>query len=156
MYSVDRFFNMILSIELNENAKSLDAEEISQILLLISIYQNYVLLTRRNSFESLEEEHHLYKDLFRIGDREREKFKDWLSNVKKYIEVQNPVGCPSRSSDVLMVSHFIASLSFWLTNHFTSFFLFSFLWNPHQSFLINLLFIVYALHEHLVFIIPPK
>jgi hypothetical protein len=109
---------MILSIELNENAKSLEAEEISQIILLISIYQNYVLLNRQNSFESLEEEHHLYKDLFRIGDREREKFKDWLRNVKKYVEVQNPVDCPSRSSDVLMVSHSIASLLFYGTTVF--------------------------------------
>jgi hypothetical protein len=60
----------------------------------------------------MEEEHHLYKDLFRIGDREREKFKDWLRNVTKFVKAQNPVACPSRSSDVLMVSHFIASLSF--------------------------------------------
>ncbi len=115
MYSVDRFFNMILSIELNENAKSLDTEEISQILLLISIYQNYVLLNRRNNLESLEEEHHLYKDLFRNGDQEREKFKDWLSNATKFVKAQNPVDCPSRSSDVLTVSHFIASLLFYDT-----------------------------------------
>jgi hypothetical protein len=104
-----------LSIELNENAKSLDPEEIFQILLLISIYQNYVLLNRRNNLESLEEEHHLYKDLFRIGDREREKFKDWLSNVRKFVKAQNPVDCPSRSRDFLMVSHFIASLLFYDT-----------------------------------------
>lgn len=103
MYSVDRFFNMISSIELNDKTKNLDVNEFFQILLLVSIYQNYVILNERNNLESLNEEHHLYKDFFKISERERVNLKNWLINAKTYIEIHNPVNCAEQSSDVLMV-----------------------------------------------------
>jgi hypothetical protein len=95
---------MISSIELNDNAKNLNVKEFYEIILLISIYQSYVILNHRNQAKTLDQEHHLYKDFFKIGERERVKLQEWLINAKRHLEIHNPVNCPSQSSDILVVS----------------------------------------------------
>lgn len=100
MYNVDKFFKLLLSSEpFNGNE---DADSMFKLLLLISIYQNYVILNKDSP-----EDHQVFQEFFRVSPNassEREKLKNWLINVKALIEVNNPLTKPNQSSDVLMVS----------------------------------------------------
>ena len=97
MYNVDKFFKLLLNNEpFNDNQ---DADSIFKLLLLISIYQNYVLLNKDSP-----EKHQVFQEFFKVSQNDREKLKDWLINVKTLIEVNNPLANPNQSSDVLMVS----------------------------------------------------
>lgn len=97
MYNADKFFKLLLN---NEPFKdNQDADSMFKLLLLISIYQNYVILNKENA-----ENHQVFQEFFRVTHNDREKLKSWLINVKALIEVNNPLVKPNQSSDVLMVS----------------------------------------------------
>lgn len=97
MYNVDKFFKLLLS---NEPFKdNQDSQSLFQLLLLISIYQNYVLLNKENSAN-----HQVFQDFFKVSHNDREKLREWLINVKHLIEVNNPLGKSNQTPDVLMVS----------------------------------------------------
>lgn len=95
MYNVDKFFKLLLN---NEQANS-DVDSMFKLLLLINIYQNYVLLNKENP-----ETHEVFQEFFKVSQHDRDKLKDYLVNVKTLIEVNNPVGKSNGNSDVLMVS----------------------------------------------------
>lgn len=97
MYNVDKFFKLLLSNEpFNDNQ---DSNSLFQLLLLISIYQNYVLLNKENPAT-----HQVFQDFFKVSHHDREKLKEWLINMKHLIEVNNPLGKSNQTPDVLMVS----------------------------------------------------
>jgi hypothetical protein len=70
-----------------------------KLLLLISIYQNHVLLNKESP-----ENHQVFQEFFKASRNDREKLKNWLINVKNLIEVNNPLGKSNQSADVLIVS----------------------------------------------------
>lgn len=97
MYNVDKFFKLLLS---NEPFKrDQDSTSMFQLLLLISIYQNYVLLNKESP-----ESYQVFQDFFKVSNHDREKLKEWLLNVKHLIEVNNPLGNSNQTPDVLLVS----------------------------------------------------
>lgn len=97
MYNVDKFFKLLLNNEpFNDNQ---DADSMFKLLLLISTYQNYVLLSKETPAD-----HQVFQEFFKVSQHDREKLRDWLINVKTLIEVNNPLGKSNQSSDVLMVS----------------------------------------------------
>jgi hypothetical protein len=97
MYNVDKFFKLLLHNE--PFSEKQDADTMFQLLLLISIYQNYVLLSKDDP-----ESHQVFHEFFKVSQNDRDKLKSWLINVKTLIEVNNPLGKSNQSSDVLMVS----------------------------------------------------
>lgn len=97
MYNVDKFFKLLTTREPFDDSS--DANAMFKLLLLISIYQNYVLLNKE-----APENHQVFQDFFRVAQNDREKLKSWLINVKTLIEVNNPLGKSNQSADVLMVS----------------------------------------------------
>jgi hypothetical protein len=78
---------------------SQDSDSMLKLLMLISIYQNHVLLN-----EESPENHNVFQEFFKTSRHDREKLKSWLIKVKKLIEVNNPLGKSNQSADVLMVS----------------------------------------------------
>lgn len=95
MYNVDKFFKLLLNNEpLKDNP---DTNSIFRLLMLISIYQNYVLLNKDNP-----ENHQIFQEFFRVTQSDREKMKSWLVNVKTLIEKNNP--CEKLNQNSLMVS----------------------------------------------------
>lgn len=116
MYNVDKFFKLLST---NESANdSQDADSMFKLLLLISIYQNYVLLNKENP-----ENHQVFQEFFRVSQHDREKLKSWLINVKNLIEANNPLGKSNQSADVLMVSLKLVALPKYMTSTETSFFM---------------------------------
>lgn len=97
MYNVDKFFKLLTTREPFEDSS--DANAMFKLLLLISIYQNYVLLNKERP-----EHHQVFQEFFRVSQSDREKLKSWLINVKTLIEVNNPLANSNQSADVLMVS----------------------------------------------------
>lgn len=97
MYNVDKFFKLLLNNEPFNDSQ--DADSMFKLLMLISIYQNYVLLNK-----GAPEDHQIFHEFFKTSQHDREKLKSWLLNVKTLIEVNNPLGKSNQSSDVLMVS----------------------------------------------------
>lgn len=97
MYNVDKFFKLLLNNDpLNDNQ---DANSIFRLLMLISIYQNYVLISKDDP-----KSHQIFQEFFRVTQSDREKMKSWLVNVKTLIERNNPIGKSNQNSDVLTVS----------------------------------------------------
>lgn len=70
-----------------------------KLLMLISIYQNHVLLNKDKP-----ESHKVFQEFFKTSRHDKDKLKNWLINVKTLIEVNNPLGKSNQSADVLMVS----------------------------------------------------
>lgn len=97
MYNVDKFFKLLLSEE--PFSEKQEPDTMFQLLLLISIYQNYVLLSK-----DAPESHQVFHEFFKVSQSDRDKMKSWLINVKTFIEVNNPLGKSNQSPDVLMVS----------------------------------------------------
>ena len=104
MYNVDKFFKLLQSNEPFNDSNDVDTT--FKLLMLISIYQNYVLLNKE-----APENHQVFKDFFKVTKSDREKLRSWLTNVKKLIEVNNPLGKSNQASDVLMVSFNLSSVS---------------------------------------------
>lgn len=105
MYNVDKFFKLLLSNEAFNNNQ--DSNSMFQLLLLISIYQNYVLLNKENPVS-----HQVFQEFFKVSQKDREKLKEWLINMKHLIEVNNPLGKSNQTPDVLMVSAVSEYLSY--------------------------------------------
>lgn len=97
MNNVDKFFKLLLNNQAFIDSQ--DADSLFKLLLLISIYQNYVILNKDSP-----ENHQVFQEFFRVSQHDREKLKEWLINVKNLIEVNNPMAKPNQSVDVLMVS----------------------------------------------------
>lgn len=96
MYNVDKFFKLLQNEPFDD---SHDADSIFKLLLLISIYQNFVLLAKDDP-----EHHQVFHDCFKVSKGDREKLKRWLIKQKTLIEKNNPLGNQNQSVDVLMVS----------------------------------------------------
>jgi len=97
MYDVDEFFKLLTSQEpLSEKQ---DANSVFQLLMLISIYQNYVLFNKVSA-----DSHQVFQEFFKVSSGDRDRLNDWLITVKTVIEVSNPIGKSNESSDVLTVS----------------------------------------------------
>jgi hypothetical protein len=92
-----QFFKLLLNNEPFNDSQ--DADSMFKLLLLISIYQNHVLLNKETP-----EAHQVFQEFFKSSQKDREKLKNWLINVKTLIEVNNPLGKSNQSADVLMVS----------------------------------------------------
>lgn len=97
MYNVEKFFKLLMSNEPFNDSQ--DADSMFKLLMLISLYQNYVLLNKENP-----ENHQIFQEFFKVSRHDGEKLRNWLTNVKTLIEVNNPLGKANQSSDVLMVS----------------------------------------------------
>lgn len=96
MYNVDKFFKLLNNESFNDNQ---DVDSMFKLLLLISIYQNYVMLNKDSP-----EDHQVFQEFFRVSHHDREKLKSWLINVKSLIQKNHPLAKPNQNSDVLMVS----------------------------------------------------
>lgn len=97
MYNADKFFKLLMTNEPFNDSQ--DTNSMFKLMLLISIYQNYVLLNKAKP-----ESHQIFQEFFRVSHHDREKLEGWLINVKNLIEVNNPLGKSNQSADVLMVS----------------------------------------------------
>lgn len=96
MYNVDKFFKLLNNESFNDNQ---DVDSMFKLLLLISIYQNYVMLNKDSP-----EDHQVFQEFFKVSHHDREKLKSWLINVKSLIQKNHPLAKPNQNSDVLMVS----------------------------------------------------
>lgn len=98
MYDRNKFFKLLHSLE----NKEMSLDSIFQLLMLISIYENYVLLNKDTSSES----HQVFADFFRASSSSNSddlgKLRKYLTNVKTLIEISNPVGS-TKNADALMV-----------------------------------------------------
>jgi len=95
MYNQQHFFKILMS---NENLNDLTSEpsKLFQLLLLVSVYENYVILNKK--------EHETFQEFFKIsGSKERDKLKEWLNKVKTLLDVRYPVN--GTNTDILMVSN---------------------------------------------------
>lgn len=97
MYTVDKFIKLLLSNEPFHDTH--DVDSMFKLLMLISLYQNYVILNKESP-----ESHKIFQEFFRVSRHDLEKLKGWLTSVKKIIEVNNPLTKSNQSADVLMVS----------------------------------------------------
>lgn len=98
MYDRNKFFKQLHSLE----NKEMDLDAIFQLLMLISIYENYVLLSKETSSEN----HQVFADFFRASSSSNddlERLRKYLTNVKTLIEIGNPGGS-AKNADALMVS----------------------------------------------------
>lgn len=97
MYDRHKFFKLLNSLE----NKEMELESIFQLLMLISIYEQYVILNEDTSIES----HQVFADFFKASSSTKddlEKLRKYLTNVKSLIETSNPIGT-TKNADALMV-----------------------------------------------------
>lgn len=99
MYDVQKFFKLLQHHEKDIDCTEMEVNAMFQLLLLISIYQNYVLLNKDN----LADNHNVFHDVFRVTPSDVEKLKDYLSKMKMLVEIRYPVRT-NHNSDALMVS----------------------------------------------------
>lgn len=99
MYDRNKFFKQLHTLE----NKDMDLDAIFQLLMLISIYENYVLLSKETSSEN----HQVFADFFKAASSSNnddlERLRKYLTNVKTLIEIGNPSGT-AKNADALMVS----------------------------------------------------
>ncbi|CRL03037.1 CLUMA_CG016456, isoform A [Clunio marinus] len=100
MYNVDKFFKLLMTCDFTSGKQ--DADSLFKLLLLTSIYQNNVLLNKDNP-----EDHQIFQEFFKVTQKDCEKLKDWLINVKSLIEANNSLVKSNQSSDVLMLLEFL-------------------------------------------------
>jgi hypothetical protein len=98
MYDRTKFFKLLHSSEGQEYA----FEKIFRLLMLISIYQNYVLLNN----DPLR--HETFQESFKVSssstnEKDLAKLKTYLMNLKMLLERSNRVGT-KQNTDALMVS----------------------------------------------------
>lgn len=103
MNSVAKFTSLLQTI--NPYDQNMSVNDFFQLLLLLSIYQNHVILNKRNQAGNLSEEHHLFKDFFKVSDCDKEYLGNWLTNAKIHFERSNPAAC-TQSEDAIMVSNY--------------------------------------------------
>lgn len=99
MYDRSKFFKLLHSSE----GKEYEFEKIFKLLMLISIYQNYVLLNN----DPLPN-HETFQEFFKVSssstcEKDLEKLKIYLINLKTLLERTNRV-CSKQNPDALMVS----------------------------------------------------
>lgn len=100
MYDVNKFFKLLQLYERDDkNNKDLDLNSIFQLLLLISIYQNYVILSKEEAASC----HDVFQDFFKVSPHDCEKLKTYLSKIRALMEVHFPV-TSNQNADALMVS----------------------------------------------------
>lgn len=100
MYDRTKFFKLLNSSE----GKEYEFEKIFKLLVLISIYQNYVLLNK-----DLLPSHEVFQEFFKVSssstnEKDLEKLKTYLMNLKTLMERSNRVSS-KQNTDALMVSH---------------------------------------------------
>lgn len=98
MYDRTKFFKLLNSLE----GKEYDFERIFKVLMLISIYQNYVLLNK----DPLPS-HEVFQEFFKVSssstsEKDLEKLKTYLMNFKTLLERSNRVSS-KQNTDALMV-----------------------------------------------------
>jgi hypothetical protein len=107
MYDRNKFFKLLGLSE----SKEMDFQSTFQLLMLISIYQNYVLFNK----EVANESHQVFSDCFKKSASAKddvEKLKKYLKNLKTLIEVANPTN-DAKNADAFMVciqEHFPLSI----------------------------------------------
>lgn len=99
MYDVSKFFKFLQQYEKDVNSGEMELNATFQLLLLISIYQSYVLLNKDN----LSDNHNVFHDFFKVSPNDCEKLKTYLSKMKTLIEIRYPVST-NQNPDALMVS----------------------------------------------------
>lgn len=80
--------------------ESQDSDSMYKLLMLISIYQNHVLLNKDSP-----ESHEVFQEFFKTSLYDREKLEKFLIKTKNLIEVSNPLG--KSNQDVLMVCTYV-------------------------------------------------
>lgn len=96
MYDVNKFFKLLHTY--GKDDKEMELNEIFQLLLLISIYQSYVILNKNDSTS-----HEVFQDFFKVSKEDNEKLKAYLSKIKTFVEITHPVS-HNQNADSLMVS----------------------------------------------------
>lgn len=99
MYDRTKFFKLLHS----SDGKEYSLEKIFELLMLISIYQNHVLLNP-DPISS----HETFQEFFKVSassssEKDLEKLKNYLMNLKSLIESSNRVSS-KQNTDALMVS----------------------------------------------------
>lgn len=99
MYDRTKFFKLLHS----SDGKEYSFEKIFELLMLISIYQNHVLLNT-DPIPS----HEIFQEFFKVSsssssDKDLEKLKNYLMNLKSLMERSNRVSS-QQNTDALMVS----------------------------------------------------
>jgi hypothetical protein len=104
MYDVNKFFKLLQLHEKDADDTKMELGTIFQLLLLISIYQSYVL---RNN-DNLSDKHNVFHDVFKVSPHDLEKLKTYLSKMKTLIEIRYPVNS-NQNTDALMLVEFLES-----------------------------------------------
>lgn len=97
MYDRNKFFKLLQFCE----SKEMDFQSTFRLLMLISIYQNYVLFNK----EVTSECHQVFSDCFKRSSSttdDVEKLRKYLKNLKTLIEVANPTN-DAKNADAFMV-----------------------------------------------------
>ncbi|KAG5678648.1 hypothetical protein PVAND_008304 [Polypedilum vanderplanki] len=102
MYDVNKFFKLLQQHDRDEqNNKEIDINTIFQLLLLISIYQSYVLFNEESASS-----HQVFQDFFKVFPHDRERLKTHLSKIKSLVEIRYPVSW-KQTTDALMLVEFL-------------------------------------------------
>lgn len=100
MYDVNKFFKLLHSHDREEKQQELNLSSTYQLLLLIFIYQNYVLLSKESACS-----HQVFQDVFKVSPHDCEKLRAYLLKMKALVELRFPVDS-MQDGDALMVSTF--------------------------------------------------
>jgi hypothetical protein len=91
MYEPNKFFKLLDTL----NDEEIELEQVFHLLLLISIFQNYVLLNK-----NITRIHLVFREFFKVTPQEFEKLKSFLVNIKTLLEIND-----SANINSLMVSN---------------------------------------------------
>lgn len=105
MYDVNKFFKLLQShdrdAEKLQDSNDSDLNSILQLLLLISIYQTYVLLNKEPASN-----HEIFQEFFKVSPHDYEKLKTYLSRMKSLMDLRYPVNS-KQNAEALMLVEFL-------------------------------------------------